>query len=205
MLKGPADGLPNIPCVILAGGQSRRFGSSKAFARLNGACLIDVLIDRIRQQTSGPIAINTEENPKWLKLGYPILSDRLQGNLGPLAGIQTAMSWARDCGAKTVITTPVDTPILPDTFVEELYRTGAPAIAKHSDRLHAVHGIWPVSLTNELAKDISQGMRAVHKWTARIGASKCVFPQQPGANLFFNVNTPDDLERLEKGYRNSLP
>lgn len=200
MYKNTAKRLPNIPCVIIAAGRARRFGSNKAFARLGGVRLIDLLIEQIRRQNSGPIAINGEEISKWMEFGCPILKDKFQGGLGPLVGIHTAMSWARELGAETVITTPVDTPILPNTFVEQLCQTGAPAIAKHSGRLHCVHGIWPVNLASELAKDISQGMRAVHEWTTKISASECVFPIQPGSSLFFNVNTQDDLKHLEKNY-----
>lgn len=190
---------PNIPCVILAGGRSRRFGSNKAFAQLKGARLIDLLIDDITLQTSGQIAINADQDPNWCEIGCPLLSDRIQGGLGPLVGIHTAMIWAGECGCESVVTVPVDAPILPSTFVRDLSRTRAPAVAKYLDRVHSVHGIWPVSLANELANDILEGMRAVHKWTAKIDASECAFQSEPGAHLFFNVNTPDDLRRLEQG------
>jgi len=188
---------PDIPCVILAGGNSRRFGSNKAFATLHGARLIDVLIERIERQTSGPLAINAIAESGFEKMGRKILPDRLPGSFGPLAGIHAAIHWAGDAGYSSVITTPVDTPILPAHFVEQLVSTGAPATAVFNGRVHAVHGIWQTSLEEVLAKAVTDGMRAVRDWTAECQASLCEFRAEEGLDPFFNINTPEDLQILE--------
>ncbi len=189
--------LPDIPCVILAGGKSRRFGSNKAFATLHGERLIDVLIERIEQQTSGPIAINAVAESGFEKTERKILPDRLVGSFGPLAGIHAATHWAGKAGYSSVITTPVDTPILPARFVEKLVAKGAPATAIVNDRVHAIHGIWPTSLEDALAEAVMDGMRAARDWIAKCEASMCEFYTQAGVDPFFNINTPEDLQMLE--------
>ncbi len=189
--------LPDIPCVILAGGKSRRFGSNKAFATLRGTRLIDVLIERIERQTSGPISINAIAESGFEKMGRKILPDRLPGSFGPLAGIHAAMHWAGKGGYSSVITTPVDTPILPARFVEKLVATGAPATAIFNDRVHAVHGIWPTSLEDVLAEAVTDGMRAARDWTAECEASLCEFRAEDGLDPFFNINTLEDMQMLE--------
>lgn len=194
---------PSIPCVILAGGQSRRFGSNKAFATLHGKRLIDVLIERIERQTSGPIAINASTDSGFEKMGRKILPDRLPGSLGPLAGIHAAMHWAGKRGHKAVITTPVDTPILPARFVEILLAVGGPATAIFNGRVHAVHGIWPTSLEDVLAEAVTDGMRAARDWMAECDTSLCEFLAKEGEDPFFNINTPEDLRTLENAQPDS--
>ena len=187
---------PDIPCVILAGGKSRRFGSDKALARAGGERLIDIVIRRVEHQTCGPIAINTGAELSGIE--GPVLPDLLAGGLGPLAGLHAAMIWASEQGADAVVTVPVDTPVLPDEFFETLMTAQRPAIAVCSGRLHAVHGIWPVALSDALAEAARKGMRAARDWAAACGASECVFAEGERVDPFFNVNTPEDLLTLER-------
>lgn len=191
------NGRPIIPCVILAGGQSHRFGTNKAFAALHGERMIDVLIKRIECQTAGLIAINGSAKA-FEDFGRPVLTDLLPGTLGPLAGLHAAMVWARQEGYDAVVTTPVDTPILPENYIAHLVATGAPSIATFKNRMHAVHGLWPVHMVKQLADAVEQGMRAARDWAAACKAVECEFQQHSGLDPFFNVNTPDDLRRLEK-------
>ncbi|MEO0817891.1 MAG: molybdenum cofactor guanylyltransferase [Pseudomonadota bacterium] len=186
-----------IPCVILAGGQSRRFGSNKAFASIHGERLIDVLIQRIQHQTSRPIAINAAADSGFGDLSQPILTDQVQGRLGPLAGIHAAMQWASQAGYDVVVTTPVDTPLLPENFVEHLVMAGTPSIAAFEGRLHPAHGAWPTRLSDRLAQTLANGLRAARDWAEQCQAPACEFHDHSGQDPFFNINTQDDLRALE--------
>ena len=189
--------LPDLPCVILAGGQSSRFGSNKAFAPFRGTRLIDHLITLIEHQSAGPIAINAPTGAGFDEISQPLIADQLTGNLGPLAGLHAAMSWAKEAGHAAVLTTPVDTPVLPPAFVERLVATGAPAIAKCNNRLQYVHGLWPTALTEQLESAIERGLRSARDWASECKAATCEFHERAGLDPFFNVNTPDDLRTLE--------
>ena len=126
-----------------------------------------------------------------------MVSDYLTGSLGPLAGLHAAVNWAKKAGYNAVITTPVDTPILPCDFVERLVATGAPAIAKCNDRLHFLHGLWSTALTEQLESAIECGLRSARDWAVECKAVECKFDEQAGLDPFFNVNTVDDLRTLE--------
>lgn len=199
--------LPDMACVILAGGQSRRFGSNKAFALWGGDRLVDILLQKLTSQTAGPIGVNAASAADYADLSVPILPDRLtdtmndkmSGGLGPLAGLHTAMCWAAEAGYSTLITTPVDTPLLPDDFIARLTAGGTPAVASSNERTHPIHGIWPTALHTELAKAIEGGMRAGRDWQAACGAQICDFPVQNQIDPFININHRADLEALEKG------
>jgi len=188
----------NIPCVILAGGQSRRFGSNKALAALQGRRLIDLLIARLRSQTSGPIVINASSDHEYDLPTYRFISDQISGEIGPLSGLHAALVWAEQHGFEEVATSPVDTPILPKDFIDRLQRCGSPAIAVSQGRQHVLHGIWPVTLKPELEHAIETGVRAAREWCALAGANACHFPATGDRDPFFNVNTREDLSRLEE-------
>ena len=187
---------PDIPCVILAGGQSRRFGSNKALVRVRGARLSDLMIQRLAAQTTGPIAVNAPDDGPLSLAPYPILPDLIHEDIGPLAGLHAALSWAESLGQETVITSPVDTPNLPDDYVEQLLAATSPAVATCKGRIHALHGIWPVSLKPDLEAHISTGTRAARHWASACGAQNCEYAPLSSRDPFFYVNTQDDLSRL---------
>ena len=98
-----------VPTVILSGGKSRRMdGNDKAFISIGDQTLLEMIVKRLQRQTS-EIAINTNsDSPRYTGLGLPILNDEIEGFLGPLAGIFTAMKWANNIGYNEVATVAVD-------------------------------------------------------------------------------------------------
>ena len=188
--------LPNVPCVILAGGKSTRFGSNKAFAKLADERLIDKVINTLQKQTHGPIAVNCVAAEEFEMLNRTLLPDAIEGGVGPLAGILAAMIWAAEIGSDTVITSAVDTPLLPSDFVDRLASVGAPVVACSNGRKHAVHGMWQVRQRQQLAQIIENGVRAAHAWVDACHAAKCSFANELGHDPFHNVNTRDDLKLI---------
>lgn len=188
--------LPNIACVILAGGRSQRYGADKALAEINGERLIDIIVKRLEAQTSGTIAINFREEMDQSIGERPILTDRLTGDIGPLAGLHAALTWARDLGYAMVITTPVDTPLLPNSFIANLMESGRPAIASYNGHLQPLHGIWLSSQADQLEQKITTGMRAARDWAEACGARECVFAVDGAMDPFININRPEDLLKL---------
>lgn len=187
------DNLPDIPCVILAGGGSQRFGSAKGLAEIDGKPLISLILSKLQTQTRGPIAINAPKNGGYQSYAETLLPDKISGGFGPLAGIHTAMSWAGELDYEAVITTPVDLPFLPEDYVAQLLEKGAPAIAKSAGSLHPVCGIWPTSLAKQLEEEIAKGMRAAYQWAEVLNAQAVAFENRGAIDPFFNINTSKDL------------
>lgn len=190
-----ADPLP-IPVVILAGGQSRRFGSPKGLIEFKGSRLIDWVIACLKVQTSVPLVINSDLNGPYRGLGYELLPDPIEGQLGPLVGLLAAMKWAINGGFDHVVTAPVDTPFLPSDFIRKLVDEGAPAIGSSNRVQHSICGLWPVELYDELSVFLGEGGRAAWRWAQQCSARPVAFENgQKGRDPFFNVNSRKDLER----------
>ncbi|MEH6696584.1 MAG: molybdenum cofactor guanylyltransferase [Hyphomonas sp.] len=183
---------PDIACVILAGGASRRFGSPKGLALLEGVPLVDHVSNALKSQVNGPVILNAPEAGPYGVAGYTCIADRLTGEIGPLAGIHAALLWAQDEGYAFVLTAPVDTPFLPVDLVGRLRDTGAPAVAQSLGRIHGVCGLWPTTATGSLEAYIGSGQRKVEAWVLSIGATPVNFAAQGGKDPFFNINTRGD-------------
>ena len=103
------DPLSNITGVILAGGQSSRFGSNKALALLHGKSLIQHVTDTVTSIFNDCLLVtNTPEEYDFLNI--PMIRDRYQ-DMGPLAGIHAALrhtgqSWIFVVGCDMPLVTP---------------------------------------------------------------------------------------------------
>jgi FdhD protein len=81
--------IQDITGVILAGGQSRRFGSNKALALIQGKPLIKHVADTVVSIFKNYLLVtNTPEQYSFLNM--PMIKDKYQG-MGPLAGIHAAL------------------------------------------------------------------------------------------------------------------
>jgi molybdopterin-guanine dinucleotide biosynthesis protein A len=191
--------------VVLAGGRSRRFGSTKAFAPLAGMTLIDHVIARATPQVSH-LLLSADGDPRFAALGLPLVTDDVKEDddtgAGPLAGILAALDWyaARVPEARWLATFAVDTPLLPHDMVERLHdaaaRGGAEiACGRTVGRLHPLQALWSMTLRDSLRAALATGERAVHRFAGQRRLAVVDFPVEP-FDPFANVNTPADLERL---------
>ena len=199
----------NVPGVILAGGQSRRMNrKDKAFLEIGERTLLDMIIERLGPQ-SYKMAINTNSySYKYKRYGLPILHDHMEGYLGPLAGILTAMEWAKDTGYEKVITVAVDTPLFPLNLFRELDQkmevsnsdivfAASSGYQKQRKILHPVFGLWKTYLCDDLRKELERGIRKVTLWSANQKTSSVCFADDL-VDPFLNINTPDDIELLKE-------
>lgn len=187
-----------IPGCILAGGQSRRMGGGDKFLLpLGETSILAHVIAALRPQTSA-LLINSNSGPDlFAGIGLEVRADSMPGRLGPLAGICTAMLWAREGGADAVLTVPADTPFLPPDLVARLTGARAPsqaAIAARGGELHPVIGLWPCALAETLQTTLAEGRYRVRDFLARISYTDVAF-EAGNIDPFTNINTPEDLQR----------
>lgn len=189
-----------IPIVIIAGGQSKRFGSPKAMAELNGRPLLFHVHERLAQQSLAPIAINTNVGvaDEAFKADFDILRDEAYAGCGPLAGLLSAFKFAIALRASIVATVPVDTPFLPLNMLEKLLAAGAPSIAESCGRKHPICGLWPICLQTKLIHFLESGQRSVLSWVDECQARSVDFERQRCIDPFMNINTPEHLRKAER-------
>ena len=191
--------------VILAGGQSRRFGANKAFIPFMGGQLIGHVIARAAPQVDR-LLISASDDPRFAAFGLSIVTDDVHesdgGQAGPLAGVLAALDWLADGAPDTgwLATFSVDTPLIPMDLVARLRemaerQEAVMACSQSAGRLHPLLSLWSPRLRDDLRAALQRGERAVHRFAEQQRAVVVDFPVEP-FDPFANINTPADLEQL---------
>ena len=166
--------------AVLAGGQSRRFGSDKALALLDGRTLLERAVTRLGQWCEAVVVIGRETAP------VPVVADWPRPGMGPLGGIAGALRHARAEGFGAVLTLGVDSLGLPVDLPALL----GPGPAYVSDQ--PVVAFWPVAALGAAEAILGSEGRHSVRALADATAARPVVLATPSAN----VNTPEDLARL---------
>jgi molybdenum cofactor guanylyltransferase len=187
---------------IIAGGRSSRMEDrEKAFLKLAGKSILDLVIGRFEPQVD-QLIINANGDPsRFSEFDLAVHPDCIATLRTPLAGLHASLALAKENGSDILITTPSDTPLLPIDMavrlIEGASKTGA-AIATSGGREHYLSSAWKVGLFADLEKAIAQdGLVRVKDWALRAHAAKVEWPAAP-YDPFFNVNTPEDLAAADQ-------
>jgi len=195
----------NILGAILAGGQSKRMGKDKLFLELNNKKLIEHTIDKVKKYLKKVIIITNQDNEFFSKNNLTAVKDCIEGQLGPLVGILTAMKWAKENLSKCswIATFPCDTPFFPESiiksFIEESEKKESLILCASSHgRKHNIFGLWSLDLYDKLKDDlINKKVRKVQDWTEKNKIKNLEF-EFKDYDPFFNINTKEDLEFAKK-------
>jgi molybdopterin-guanine dinucleotide biosynthesis protein A len=195
--------------VVLAGGQgSRMNGVDKGLHLLQGQSLVMHAVQRLQAQSLAvaSIAINANRHLNdYQALGFDVWPDAQADFAGPLAGFLVGMT---HCPHPYLLTVPCDTPFFPLNLAERLVLALqnqradiAMATAPEDDgvlRRQPVFCVLKVTLKDSLQSFLAQGERKIGAWTALHHTVEVPF-EDPLA--FRNLNTVEDVQRLEKLFR----
>ena len=195
----------NILGAILAGGQSRRMGKDKLFLELNNKKLIEHTLDKVKKYLKQVIIITNQSNEFFSKNNLITVKDCIEGQLGPLVGILTAMKWAKENFKESswIASFPCDTPFFPESiiksFIEESEKKDSLILCASSHgRKHNIFGLWSLDLYDKLKDDlINKKIRKVQDWTEKNKIKNLEFKFKD-YDPFFNINTKEDLERAKQ-------
>jgi molybdenum cofactor guanylyltransferase len=195
----------NILGAILAGGKSKRMGEDKLFLNLNNKTLIEHTIDKVKRNLKELIIITNQPNEFFIKNNLITVKDCIDGQLGPLAGILTAMKWAKESHHKYswIASFPCDTPFFPESiisrFIQESKKKESLILCASSHgRKHNIFGLWSLELYETLEDDLTNNrIRKVQDWTEKHKIKNVEFKFKD-YDPFFNINTLEDFEIAKK-------
>lgn len=157
---------------------------------LRAAMALEPQVDRLSLNAS------LERREEYRRLGWPVCTDTIPDQPGPLAGMVAGF----DPGHPWLATAPCDTPAPPVDLVQRLFnacaRRGATlAVACDGDgRMHPVFALIHSHWRPELEAALANGVRRAGQWMRDMGAVEVSFPDSAA---FANINTPEEWERLE--------
>ena len=194
----------NIIGIILAGGKSSRFGEDKSNIRLGNKTLLDHTIDKIEKEFGEILIISNNKNYNFKNKKIYTVKDCIEGQLGPLAGILTAMKWAKENkkNYKWIASFPCDTPFFDTKLISKLKlktkETSKKLIFLNSDKKrHNIFGLWSMDLIETLEKDIKNNFRKVEIWADKVGYESININTEK-FDKFLNINTKEDFEKAKE-------
>lgn len=190
--------------LILAGGASKRFGTNKALAELDGRPIITHVAERAVPQVD-MLVLNAADDGA--AIGLSVVPDRNPGQ-GPLGGWLSGLYWAKERGYPLMATFACDTPHFPADTVKRLEAAIAGgvdcAMARHDDQVHHTFALVRTTCLDRLQEAYAGGMRRLR---AVGGILTCALPDfsdcrdGPNGDAFFNINTRDDLALFESWWK----
>lgn len=198
MVSAAADETP-ICGLILAGGQGRRMGGvDKGLVLLQGRPLVAHVVERLQPQVSSLLINANRHEDAYRALGCPVVTDRVEGFAGPLAGLEAGLAAA---DAPLLATAPCDSPFLPMDLVRRLGAARAvddadAAVVIIDGRWQPVFALLHVRVQPALADFLQRGARKVEEFYATLRTVPVAFDDE--APAFANLNTRDELAGYER-------
>lgn len=190
--------LDDITGLVLAGGRAQRMGGvDKGLVPLAGRPMIAHVLAALHPQV-GAILINANRHlDQYAAFGYPLVADRHEGFLGPLAGLAAGLDTA---DSDYVVTVPCDSPLLGADLVARLSRAAVESeadisFAHDGERTQPVFALVRRRLRADLEAYLAAGGRKIDQWFARHRHAVADFSDCP--DTFINVNSPEEREALE--------
>lgn len=183
--------------AIMAGGKSSRMGTNKALLDFQG----QPLIARIACQFAAwfeQVVLVTNTPAVYSFLGLPSAGDRIPG-LGPLGGIEAALQASRH---PLTFMAACDMPFLNHDLIRYLLELGrdadvvVPMPAGEYEPMHAVYGQACLpAVRASLDSGVYKIVRFYDQVRVRTVPDAELARFGDVAQLFFNCNTPEDMQR----------
>lgn len=188
-----------ITGVILAGGQSSRFGSNKALALWRGKLLIQHVRDSL-SSVFDDILLSTNSPDQYVFLKMPTVIDRYP-NMGPLAGIHAALyhtskPWIFVVGCDMPAITP-DLISFLSSYVQDEFEAVLPWLKTGPEPLCGLyHKTVLAKIEMQLANRKSQVKELIEKLSVRKVEEEELRTVSGRVGVFININRTKDLENL---------
>ena len=187
-----------ITTIILAGGQSSRFGKNKALEKINNFRIIEYIYDAVKA-FSDEILISSNTND-YNFLPVRIIKDKFD-NIGPISGIFSSLLESNN---EINLVTTCDTPLLSQEFFEYMLvnsRSFDISNPIHNNITEPVIGVFKKQIAPLIESNILRGITSppkIFKQTKsqfiEINSSLSFYHKE----MFRSVNTKEDFKIVKK-------
>jgi molybdopterin-guanine dinucleotide biosynthesis protein A len=189
-----------LGAVVLAGGRSSRLGQDKAFLKVNGQFLIELIVDQLAQ-LSDEVIIVANEASRYEQFEAVVVGDAYPGK-GALGGIYSGLTASTSSHCLVVA---CDMPFLNLSLLRYMqglasdYDVVIPRIGKLTEALHAIYSRDCLPFIDDLLE--AGDLRIVHFFShvrVRYVDRDEVDIFDPEHLSFFNINNQTNLMRARE-------
>jgi molybdopterin-guanine dinucleotide biosynthesis protein A len=197
--------------VVLAGGKGRRMGKPKAFLKLHGKPVIDIVIDRLRPIFDNVI-VASATGRAFPGMAFSEVADIYTG-CGSLAGLHAGLTAAE---SDRIFAVACDMPFVNPELVRLILSNSAgydvviPVTSRNdslpegeeSPYLEPLHGVYARTCLPFMEELMKQGNLRIFDFFPSVKA-RYIEPDEirsvdPEMLSFFNINTPEEYERARE-------
>lgn len=187
-----------IAVIVLAGGAGQRIGGAKPLRLLGERTLLSRALSQATQWSDAvAVAVRSPSQLGDIEAKWIIDDEAIEG---PLGGLGAGLDFAREHGAKALLSIPADMPFLPADLALRLsgaVGSSSAAIACSGGRLHPVCGLWRPGVSTVLGSYLDTGRRSLKGLAEACGFVTVEWGTDP-LDPFFNINSAEDLELAER-------
>jgi molybdopterin-guanine dinucleotide biosynthesis protein A len=205
------DRVPGVTGVVLAGGQSRRFGRNKALVPVRGVPMIERVV-RALQQVFERVILSANDPEPYRFLGLPTVPD-LDPGVGPLGGLHAGLSLMKDDNG---FFTACDLPFLEPGLIRHMARLDPEAdavVPRIGPYVEPLHALYHKRCIGPVLQAIRAGERRIVSFypavRIRYVEEHEIRAYDPEMRAFTDINRPEELrlsmEREDGGRGDSRP
>ncbi|MCC6614089.1 MAG: molybdenum cofactor guanylyltransferase [Anaerolineae bacterium] len=189
--------------AIIAGGESTRMGTDKAFVPVDGKPLVERLLERVAGLGQGETFIIANRPDGYQALGLPIYPDILPGK-GSLGGIYTALTVSQN---PFTLMLACDMPFVNADLLRHMMqmRIGGPfdvIVPRVKSQPEGLHAAYSKTCMSPMRRRLDAGRLKVVGFyedvRVRFLDEDEWQPFDPDGISFYNVNTPEHLAQAER-------
>ncbi|MFL6516074.1 MAG: molybdenum cofactor guanylyltransferase [Chthoniobacterales bacterium] len=184
-----------LSAVLLAGGESRRFGSDKAIMSFRGTPMWKRQIQLLQSLAPAELLVSARTDPAWRPSDARFVADRPPFH-GPLSGLVAAMAAMR---GTHLLALAVDMPLMPRSCLQQmcdLISLGRGVVPYTGLRAEPLAAIYPRESFPHLLKALELGELTLQTVAAKLVASGMLLTidVSPAEQEFYrSINEPTDL------------
>ncbi|RLI79031.1 molybdenum cofactor guanylyltransferase [Archaeoglobales archaeon] len=195
-----------LKAAVLVGGKGERIGEEKAMLKVCGKRFLEKIVETLKDFEIVVVCRNSEQIKTYkdvFNFDCPFIKDTTE-NFGPLAGIHAALNYFKDYTLIVAVDLPLLKREVAITIYRECIRMQADAlIPAKGNKFEPLLACYSYNVIKEIEKSFEKSERKILIPINRL--KKVVFYdienlRKIDKNLvsFFNVNTKQDLKRVEE-------
>lgn len=185
--------------ILLAGGKSRRYGSPKAFTKMDGKQFYEISYANLQTVCDDVVIVTREEFVARFPTSLTIITDEAPYvGYGPLAGIHATMNYIK---APHYVVLPCDMPLMRGSVMKRLieHHTKDVTVVTTDGYVQPLVSIWNGHVKREIERSLKEKRLKMTDVLERVHTTYVASEQLTNTPyVFMNVNTPEEDKEMRK-------